>query len=106
MLPEINRLPVIGSLLVILQRHGLELLAVDDGHALHKLSGTSRQRRQDAKALIAGEHETHLITTAGRLDLLLADRPCGLVHDYTGHRLDAPVVEFSDHWAGLGWPTK
>lgn len=54
-----NRLPVVASLLILLQDHGFSLIEVSDGEAVVKLEGTPRQRRQLAKSTICflGEAE-------------------------------------------------
>lgn len=105
-----NQLPVVGSLLTILQRHGFTVVSVNDHFAS---PGTPRQVRQWAKHEIAGVEVSDVRVVHPELHLprwfqvVLGNEPEGLVSDRTANTLlESAVEEFQACWSGKPWPTK
>lgn len=105
-----NQLPVIGSLLTTLQRHGFTVVSVNDHFAS---PGTPRQVRQWAKHEIAGVGISDIRVVHPELHLprwiqvVLSNEPEKIVNDYTDNTLlDKAIEEFQQNWKGEAWPTK
>lgn len=106
--------PVVGDLLVRLQKSGFELLNVDDGgdqDEIVRLSGTPRERRQAAKSAICSVDESSLqVLTPNKkivwIDIVLDEQPFDIVNDYTGEELDQVTNEFAGFWADRKCPEK
>jgi hypothetical protein len=100
-----NHRAVIGSLLATLQRHGFELQLVDDGGKRHRLTGTPRTRRQEAKGHIVGVESSDLWViepVSGKslwLLIVLGNAPEETVADFTiSEKLEKAIDDFSNKW--------
>ncbi len=103
--------PVIGSLLKKLQDHGFTLVSVDDLGETVELSGTDRDKRQQAKALITAVEESVLyVDTVDSvrkwIHIVLGNEPEETVCDHSAIGLDEVLEEFSEQWKGKRCPTK
>ena len=105
-----NNLPVIGSLLTTLQRHGFTVVSVNEEFAP---KGTNREIRQWAKHEIAGVEVSDVRVVHPELHLprwfqvVLGNEPEKIVADSTDNTLlDKAIEEFRQNWKGEAWPTK
>ena len=109
--PSRNYRPVVGSLLKKLQVSGFTLVSVDNGDGEVELTGTDRDKRQQAKSEICAVDESHLYvdTSEGTrkwIFIVLGNEPEETVCDHSGSGLDDILEEFSNQWAGKSCPTK
>jgi hypothetical protein len=107
-----NYRPVIGSLLPKLPKAGFTLVSVDSGCGQVPLTGTDREKRQEAKFEICAVDEAHLYVENSEsiskwLYIVIGNEPEETVCDYTcDSGLDEVVEEFQQQWKGKKCPTK
>lgn len=110
-----NWLPVVASLLSLLQKAGFQLDKVDDGgepDEIHILEGTPRERRQQAKAAICAVVESHLYFTNPEGEkrwilIVLGNGPEEIASDYSGFsEIDEVVEAHNAQWTGRTAPQK
>jgi hypothetical protein len=105
-----NWRPVVGSLLSKLQKAGFTLVAVDSGCGQVPLTGTDREKRQEAKFEICAVDEARLHVENSEsiskwLYVVLGNEPEELVSDHSASGLDVVVEEFQQQWRGVKCPT-
>jgi hypothetical protein len=111
---SLNWNPVVGSLLKTLQDHNFTLVSVDNGDGKEALTGTERQRRQQAKKLICAVDVAELFITHPSspsrslwVYIVLGNEPEETVCDHTHFDvLNLAVEQFSRKWEGKPTPTK
>jgi hypothetical protein len=107
-----NPLPVVNSLLRILQDHKFTLVSWHGVDAVATLEGTPRERRQKAKRLICEEGSgvvvmSHPLKSSCHVSIILDGEP----EESVGHN-DGPVAlllalqQFRKKWDGKGWPSR